>query len=179
MSLSTLYHWMNQAGRSRYHGPQQGAVLLKNGDVVTVDLTDWQARATLNKIHHEDVVATFTKAPRGGWAGQATVKSLRGGTYSLYSSDGGDDFEATKAEIVHKLEEYEAEYARVESDPIAKLAALLKDHDWYSHFSDDFSVFSAGERSWRLIEEQAKLVDPGKARELFEQFSPKEINCPF
>jgi hypothetical protein len=179
MSLNTLYHWMNEATRSGYRGPKQGAVLLKSGQVIELDFTDWQARNKLNAVGLDDVVATFTKAPRGGWSGQASVRSLRGGTHNVYSQDGGNDFDAVKNDILEKVAEYEADFTRLEKDPEAKLEALLKSHDWYHAYSDDYRYYAAGERSWKLIQEQAKLVDTEKVRELFEKHSPEDIGCPF
>ncbi len=92
MSLRNIRHWMNDARRRGYAGPTEAAILTKQGEVVSVpDMRDWQGTHTaLGTVKPEDVAATFIKAPKGGWCGEAQVPGLRG-TQTLYSRDHGDD----------------------------------------------------------------------------------------
>lgn len=45
---------------------------------------------------------------------------------------------------------------------------LLKTHDWYYDFSDDHSVWKAGEAQYKRIMELSKLYDP--TREILRQY---------
>jgi IS1 family transposase len=59
------------------------------------------------------------------------------------------------------------------------LEDLLKNHDWFYYYSDDFSVYESGQRSFDKINELIELLennDLGKeANDLYEKYEPEAL----
>ena len=59
------------------------------------------------------------------------------------------------------------------------LENTLKNHDWFYYYSDDFSVYENGQRSFDKINELIKLLennDLGKeANDLYEKYEPEAL----
>lgn len=65
------------------------------------------------------------------------------------------------------------------NEPLVVLEKLLKSHDWYYEFSDDYTAYTRGrgERS-AINQEQKRLIDSGLAtveevQELTQKYAPK------
>jgi len=57
---------------------------------------------------------------------------------------------------------------------------LLKNHDWYYNFSDDFVAWRKGDKQRRAIEESIRgmsTVEKQEARMLWNSYAPSM--CPF
>lgn len=150
--LRSIRHWMNQASRKSYCGPKEAAVETLDDALVMLDLTDWSAcHAALNSIPFDEVVGVYTKAPKGGWAGEANVCDLMG-THSVYTQ-GHATVEEARKELNDLVAAAEMRYAEQTATPEAELAALraLDARDPYKHMSDDHRVWSAGEVLSRRI----------------------------
>ncbi|OHD15479.1 MAG: hypothetical protein A2Y38_17505 [Spirochaetes bacterium GWB1_59_5] len=176
--LRSLRYWMNEAARySRrpYCGPTEGAVLLAGGEVVAVpNFRDWQgSHQILSGLPFEQVVATFIKAPKGGWAGEAQVIGLDG-AYNVYSP-GHAVLDDAIAEVTEQRAAALCEAAEVLANPAAELAERLGRCDWYSHMSDDHSVWAAGERQMKRIRELVEQLGAEIARPVWEAHAPKDI----
>ena len=59
------------------------------------------------------------------------------------------------------------------------LEELLKNHDWFYQYSDDFNVYSSGQKTWNTINTVMKaLKDAGFGDEvdvLYEKYLPKPL----
>lgn len=180
MGLRSLRYWMNShANRKGGHGPREGAVLMQDGSIVLVpDLTDWSgSHQILTSLKFDAIEATFAKAPKGGWGGEAKVIGLRG-PHCIYTSKAGNDLDACVAEMVRLILDYSTRSHQLDKDPEAKLDGLLASHDWYSAYSDDASVSSAGDHNWDGIVALMKSLPPAVAQPLFAKYAPKEMTCP-
>jgi len=164
--MKNLRHWINQAHLPRYTGPTEAAVLMDVG-VVKIDLTDtYSALSLLSKLNIDKVLATLTKAPKGGWGATASVVGING-PHNLYVSDLGNDLDGCCAAVRLKLDEHNAKMNDLDSDPEKLLETLLSTHDWYSAMSDDHSVWAAGEANMKRIRALMAQIDPTKADALF------------
>lgn len=179
MSLRNLRGWMNAARRQGYCGPTEGAVLLTDGTIVSVpNLANWlESHQILSGLSPEKVAATFTKAPKGGWCGEATVPGLRT-TQNLYVSYTGDDFDAAVEAMISKLLEHATRLNDLRLNPEARLEALLASHDWYSAYSDAPGVALAGDSDWLRIYKLLTEVPLQVARTLFAKHAPQDFTCP-
>ncbi len=177
--MNNLRYWMNRASNRNYCGPREGAVLMLNGAVVRVpNFADWSgSHQILSSLKPDEVEATFTKAPTGGWGGQAEVVGLRG-RHFIYTGQSGDDLDTCVAEMVTKLLDCATRGYHLGQDPTARLDALLASHDWYSAYSDDAGVSSAGDHDWDNIAGLLKSLPVEVARTLFAKHAPKEMTCP-
>lgn len=175
--MRSIRYWMNEARRQGYAGPTEAAILTKQGAVVRIpNMADWQGtHILLGSVKPEDVAATFIKAPKGGWSGEAEVQGLRG-PQNLYSRDHGDLDAAVEA-MISKLLEHGLKMVDLR-DPATRLDAMLATHDWYSWASDAPGVAMAGDHDWATIVDLMAKVPAEVARDLFAKYAPKEHTCP-
>lgn len=178
MSLRNIRYWMNDARRRNYCGPTEAAILTKQGEVIRVpNMADWMGTHTiLGTTKPEDVAATFIKAPKDGWCGEATVPGLRG-AQNLYSRGHGDDLDVAVEVMINKLLEHGLKMVDLR-EPATRLEALLSTHDWYSAYSDDPSVVRAGDHDGLCIYKLLTEVPVQVARTLFSKHAPKDCTCP-
>jgi hypothetical protein len=55
----------------------------------------------------------------------------------------------------------------------------LRTHDWYYHYSDDYSVFLRGKRQWDDLVAACKEVKVDDLRPLWEKHAPKDFQDTF
>ena len=59
------------------------------------------------------------------------------------------------------------------------LEELLKNHDWFYQYSDDFNVYSSGQKTWNTINTVIKaLKDAGFSKEaddLYDKYLPEPL----
>ena len=59
------------------------------------------------------------------------------------------------------------------------LEELLKNHDWFYQYSDDFRVYSSGQKTWNTINTVIKaLKDAGFSKEaddLYDKYLPEPL----
>ena len=64
-------------------------------------------------------------------------------------------------------------------DKLKILEDLLKNHDWFYQYSDDFSVYKSGQEKWYKITDAMKALENdgfGKeADELYEKYLPEPL----
>ena len=64
-------------------------------------------------------------------------------------------------------------------DKLKTLEDLLKNHDWFYQYSDDFSVYECGDRTWNTITTVMKALENdgfGKeVDELYEKYLPEPL----
>lgn len=170
-NFSDLRYWAMNGGR----GPSEGAALLADGTLVTVSLTHEGLRPLLGA----DIVATFTKAPTGGWSGDMKAKNPFGVAISLYSGSHGDDLPAAVRALKARMDANQAECDRLANDPVAMLDARLKAHDWWAMMSDSSGVARAGERDMKEIESLlGDMADKELAAQIWAKHAPKEFPFP-
>ena len=65
------------------------------------------------------------------------------------------------------------------NEPLATLEKLLRSHDWYYDYSDDYSAWKKGKAERDAInQEQKRLINSGLAtveevQELIQKYAPK------
>ena len=59
------------------------------------------------------------------------------------------------------------------------LEKLLKNHDWFYQYSDDFSVYSSGRKTWDTISTAIKVLEEAgfskETDELYEKYLPEAL----
>ena len=55
------------------------------------------------------------------------------------------------------------------------LESKLKSHDWYYHYSDDYSVFRRGERQWSELVALMKTFPIETVRPLWKAHAPHDF----
>jgi hypothetical protein len=59
------------------------------------------------------------------------------------------------------------------------LEELLKNHDWFYQYSDDFSVYSSGQKTWDTINTVIKVLEEAgfskETDELYEKYLPEAL----
>lgn len=61
---------------------------------------------------------------------------------------------------------------------VEKFLSVSKHHDWYYQYSDDYSVWSAGNRHYSVISEAFRAlqkVDPDLAIDTWNSVAPKDM----
>ena len=57
------------------------------------------------------------------------------------------------------------------------LEELLKNHDWFYQYSDDFRVYSSGQKTWDTINTVIKVLEEAgfgkEADKLYEKYLPE------
>ena len=180
MSLKNLRYWINRANDTNYKGPTQAAILMRDGDVhKDIDLSDGNTtRDLLASLDAEQVAATFCKATKGGWGGQARVPGLTGGTTTLYVTGKGDDLDSCVQEMTLKLVGHQSRIDILADDKVAQLELRLQQHDWHFAMSDDGRVAAGGEQSLGAIRRLIAVLDPEAARPLWDKYAPEGFQFP-
>lgn len=119
-------------------------------------------------LDRSDLVGLVSKAPATGWGGRLALPGGGNGYVPAQESK-----EAAVAALRAKRAEVLADAEREATDPIYALEKLLKHYDWYSHYSDDHRVWSAGERDSRRLQELLKIVPEDVGKALVEKYHPK------
>ena len=64
-------------------------------------------------------------------------------------------------------------------DKLKTLEDLLKNHDWFYQYSDDFGVYERGDRAWNTITTVMKALENDgfgkKVDELYEKYLPEPL----
>ena len=64
-------------------------------------------------------------------------------------------------------------------DKLKILENTLKNHDWFYYYSDDFSVYENGQRSFDKINELIELLENNdlgkKANDLYKKYEPEAL----
>jgi hypothetical protein len=179
---NNAYYWFNNAARpgykGPYKGPKQGALVLADGSTVGLDFTNRADMAKLVAPHGATPtvgLALLTPA-NGEWSvevkattGTLAGRSFRGSAPDLASA-------VSLAFGAQRAEQQEEDGVR--TNPELHLERELACHDWYSHMSDDHSVWAGGEAHGRLLATLAKQVSPEAARFLWAKYAPAGFNCP-
>ncbi len=171
----SLRHWLNHTSFNAgpYNGPTRAALVRPDGTLTPLDLTDsWGTRAILNTEH--GAIAEVTQIPATGeWGGTAMNPANR----NLLYSTGSTAQEAAYAVLV-LLYTSEADAARMAREPAYRAQRLLERMDWYSHMSDDHSVWAAGERDSRDLRAALDELPVTEAREVWATYAPTDTTCP-
>jgi hypothetical protein len=155
----------------RYFFDKQGHAFVLVFVAETVAVT---ALAQLRLVDREDFVglAHYT-------AGAVNAAAKWGGIVPRIEGDGAsyvsgcatveDAAEAVRAEA----RALRAEADRVASDPAYALEQLLKSHDWFAHYSDDYGVCAASDRHWEKIQELRAKIAPEVYEALLAKYQPE------
>lgn len=132
-----------------------------------------RSRSDALRMDRADFVGLIHQGPRtDGWSGM--IPSGRGTLYVPAVKDKQGAVNALRERYNSVLVEKD----RYDSDPAYALEKELKGHDWFYHYSDDHSVFSAGERHWDLIRDLLRKVDSAIAKKLWSQYAPEGFRLP-
>lgn len=163
MALRNVWHWFNSKG-----GPKEAALVLTDGSLVPYRYDDWAGRQVVTTNLANAIAFCVLVPATGEWSAEGN-HPVHGGTLCAK----GATAEEAAAAWVTKRDEVVAEEARITADPVAHLERELARVDWYSHMSDDFRVWSAGEAHWKLIESLRAKVGEEKFNELVAKYQPK------
>jgi len=168
------YYWFDSARRG-YKGPTRGALVLADGSTVALDFTYGADTFTVRNTRGVVGLALLTPA-NGEWSveikattGTLAGRSFRGSAPDLAAA-------VSLAFGAQRIEQQQEDGVR--ANPELHLERELAHHDWWSHMSDDHSVWSSGEAHGRLLGTLAKQVSPEVARFLWAKYAPAGFNCP-
>ena len=132
----------------------------------------------LGRMERADFVGMLKTAPGlSGWHGYTVDESGRAHGLADRCPDAETAAQALRQLHFQTRVEYQAEQERLK-DPAYALEKALKAHDWYSSYSDDFRVYSAGEASLDVIRDLLKKVDEETANRLWDQYAPATVSRP-
>ena len=172
MTMRSLMHWFSDASRSRYAGPTEAAVLLKDGSLVTIDLRSWADR---DKLDLSTYFGHVIRGCRDGlWAGSAPHPLTPDVTLWVGYGEGFQTAEEAAVGLRATVAEAEESEAAVRADPAHHLERELSRHDWYCHMSDDPAVFRGGEAHMVQIQRIASRVAPDVREALWAKYAPAE-----
>jgi hypothetical protein len=169
------YYWFSNATRPRYAGPKQGALVLADGSTVPLDFTNYSDTFTVRNTKNVVGLALLTPA-NGEWS--VEVKAQSGSV--VHRSFRGSDFDLAAAVSLAFGAQQTAQQEEdgVRANPELHLERELARHDWWSHMSDDHSVWSGGEAHGRGLQALAAQVAPETARFLWAKYAPAGFSCP-
>ena len=170
-----ILHWLNRPSFDARpsSGPVCAALVRPDGTLTHLDLTDsWGTRAILDTDH--GAIAEVTLIPATGeWGGTAMDPATR---HFLYST--GATASDAAAAVLALLADADAESARRAAEPAYRARRLLEHMDWYSHMSDDHSVWAAGERDMRELRAALDELSPRDARAIWVSYGPADTPYP-
>jgi hypothetical protein len=163
MSLKDIAYWAGKPGHAI-------AVVMPDR-LVDVDLTSWTTVRTVLDVTRAGALGTIHRAPRvDGWGGMAEFEGR-----SQYVPSRPSKEQAGEA-VRTAWAEMKAEKEREDGDPVYLLEKLLKIHDWYANYSDDYGVVAASDRHWDRIQALRKIVPTAVGDALVAQYRPKEAS---
>jgi hypothetical protein len=169
------YHWFSNATRPRYAGPKQGALVLADGSTVPLDFTNYSDTFTVRNTKNVVGLALLTPA-NGEWS--VEVKAQTGSVVHRSFRGSAPDLAAAVSLAFGAQQTAQEEEDGVRANPELHLERELARHDWWSHMSDDHSVWSGGEAHGRLLGTLAAQVAPETARFLWSKYAPAGFSCP-
>lgn len=138
--------------------------------VFTSDVIDVTDASTLYDLtQRPDFVGLVSKAPKTAWCGMVQRIEHDGASYTGQCATRDEAADAVRAEAAA----LRAEADRVASDPAYALEKMLKSHDWFAHYSDDYGVCAASDRHWEKIQAQMTKVSPEVAEALLAKYRPE------
>ncbi len=102
------------------------------------------------------------------WGGIVPRVEGDGASYIANRATVEDAAEAIRTEALAMR----AEADRIAADPAYALEQLLKTHDWYAHYSDDYGVCAASDRHWDRIQTLRAQVAPEIYDALLAKYAP-------
>ena len=165
----SAYHWFNSKT-----GPEMGALVREDGSVVHVDFRN---HADTMKVREtaDQIGLALRNNKTGSWSAQMR-HPFHGGV--LWTVGTFETAEGAAADLLGKARAAVEAEAAVVADPVAHLERELERHDWYSVYSDDHSVWAAGERHITLIMDLMKQVPEETAKALFAKYAPADTTPP-
>ena len=174
MSVNAYYWFGNHTRRASYRGPKQGALVLADGSTVALDFTNYADTAKVRAIPSVGL-ALLTPA-NGEWS--VEVKATTGTLAGRSFRGSALDLAAAVSLAFGAQRTAQQEEDGVRANPELHLERELARHDWWSHMSDDHSVWAGGEAHGRLLATLATQVSPETARFLWAKYAPAGFNCP-
>lgn len=162
-----------------WHGPKQAAIVMMNGTLIDVDYTNHEHTALIRDIDVHDIAGLITLVPADGlWHGEYVDEVADAGWRRYCYLDGRKTKDGAAKRLLREKTKTEQAEQAILDDPVAHLERELKRCDWYSHYSDDYSVWAGGEAHMRKIRELTEQVDTEVARKLWAKHAPKDVTCP-
>ena len=177
--FSNTYYWFSNATRPGYRGPTRGALVLADGSTVPLDFTNYADTAKLRVQRGgawQTVGLALLTPANGEWS--VEVKATTGTLAGRSFRGSAPDLAAAVSLAFGAQRTEQQEEDGVRANPEIHLERELAHHDWWSHMSDDHSVWSSGEAHGRLLCALAKQVPPETARFLWAKYAPAGFNCP-
>ena len=182
------YYWFkefqqHESNRCRWHttsklwdGPIKQAYVRGVGDVVVLDITNPADQYRISTLNLADVVGVATQGSNGTWTGEhhhpVDIRS------AVYLNGPYADLATVEAAIRQSYEDSIVEEIRIMASPTLQLERILQNRDWTSCFSDDHSVWAAGEANNRALKEILPKVPVDDVKRLWRQYAPGNISCP-
>lgn len=154
-------------------GPKKGLYVLENG-IIELDFSNKSDAEKISKLNHRQIIGSGFLGADNLWAGSYT--SPRG--FEVYFPEKFDTSENFAKFAKQQWQEAVEQEASIQADPVALLERCLKEHDWYSAYSDDHSNWVRGNRQYKEIIDLLKKLPLEKAQELYSKYAPKDFKFP-
>lgn len=157
-------------------GPVKQAYVRETGDSDVLDLTNQADQWRIRDLKLNDVIGVATQGSNGTWTGEHGHPAHPGS--AVYLAGPYADLAIVEAAIRKSYEDHVAEEARIQASPALQLERVLQNRDWTSHFSDDHSVWAAGEANDRALKAILPQVPADDVKRLWQQYAPSNVSCP-
>lgn len=155
----------------------KAVALLRDGTKVTVDLTSYHTYYQTSRAISGEIEAVALDSVTGGWMGEATYV-VDGTTCTVRTQGKLPDCDSVFADLRGTVDNILAAEAALDANPVAKLETLLEGCDWYSHLSDDPSVWPRLDRQMEKISKVLPQVDAQTAQTLWAKYAPAGVAFP-
>jgi len=170
-----MKHHINNRGK---YGWVSGCVLYADSTTsADMDLTGYAYNEYLAAVKAKPTVGHMVYSNKSLlWVGEVQAAAVKGGTVTLREQ--GATAEECAVALFAAKATHEAGVAALKANPAAMLEWCLKHHDWYYSYSDDHSVWSAGEASLAEIGRLLKKVPADNVEALWKTYAPAEFSLP-
>jgi hypothetical protein len=159
-----------------WEGPVKQAYIHSVGDTDVLDITNQADQYRISSLNLSDVIGVATQGSNGTWTGEHGHPAYPAS--AVYLSGPYADLAIVEAEIRQSYVDHIVEETRIQASPTLQLERVLKNRDWTSHFSDDYSVWAAGEVNDRALKEILPQVPADDVKRLWQQYAPNNVSCP-
>lgn len=167
--MQQMRYWFNPKPTG---GPRKGFVVMLDGKLVPVDYSSYDAYRVASQVDQDKAAGVIHGAAKKAGVSGVWMNDVTG--YLRYENAGKEENPKSLAKrMLEAKAKEEREELELRADPVRYLESILKDRDWYSHFSDDHGVWAAGMAEDRLIGELKEKMAPEVFKALMDKYMPK------
>lgn len=159
-----------------WNGPIKQAYVRSVGDSDVLDITNQADQGRISTLNLTDVIGVAIQGSDGTWSGQHHYPAYP--RSAVYMAGPYTDLATAEAAIRTSYNQHVAREAEIQASPVLQLERVLQNRDWTSHFSDDHSVWAAGEANDRALKAILPQVPVDDVKRLWQQYAPSDVSCP-